>query len=216
MSSFVWCDIVVDIVLIAIICFGFIYGAKCGVVKVIEKPFKLLSSFVFAAIASVSLSSTIVFPAIKEPLLNKCSESIMKMCADKEEIPLFFKMIGVTKETLAENSVEVIANILEPVFLILAVIITFFVAYLLGKLLLSIAFGILNLILNIGFLKYISRLLGAVIGLAVFFVIASIAANAFGLFASLDLLKNVEFFSEFTGGVVYDAIKNVWTLFFGF
>lgn len=216
MDSIIWSNVVVDIVLIAIICFGFIYGARFGVVKVIAKPFKLLSSFVIASVAAVSLSTSVVLPAIKEPLLGKCSEQIIKMCADKDEVPLFFRMIGITKETLATDSVEIISNILEPVFLILSVIITFFVAYLLGKLLLSIAFGLLNLILNIGFLKYISRVLGAVLGLLVFFVIATVVANVFGFLVKLDLLKDVKFFAEFTGGFVYDAIKSAWTLFFGF
>lgn len=216
MSNIVLVDIIVDIVLIAIVCGGFIYGAKCGVVKVIEKPLKMLSSFILASIAAIAFSSKLVFPAIKGPIVENVSGYIVKSCEGKEDIPVFYKLMGVTRETIDAGAQSVSAELVEPAALILSVIITFFVVYILGKLILSLIFGLLNLILNFGVLKYISRAAGAVVGVAVFFVISTLVANVFGFCESLGLFKNVAFLSDFTGGFVFEFMINVWSGFFGF
>lgn len=216
MSNSVLINTIVDVVLIAIVCGGFIYGAKCGVVKVIAKPLKMLSSFILAAIAAIAFSSNLVFPAIKGPIVENVSAYIVKSCEGKDDIPVFYKLMGITRETVSAGAETVSTELVEPAALILSVIITFFTVYILGKLLLGLVFGLLNFVLNFGVLKYVSRVAGAVVGIAVFFVISTLVANVFGFCASLGLFKNVGLLSDFTGGFVFKFMMNVWSGFFGF
>ncbi len=210
-------NIIVDVVLVLIILAGFIYGAKCGVIKVLSKPLKWFSSFILAALAAISLSSKVVMPAIEGPIIEKFTERIVENWNDSGKVPLFFRLMGVSAESFATDVEALSAELLEPAILILAAIITFFAVLIFGKLILGLVLGLLNFIVNkIGVLRKISKISGAVLGLILFFIIASIFARVFELCASLELLADTAFFSEFTGGFIFDIMTGFWTGFFGF
>ncbi len=210
-------NIVIDIVLVLMICTGLIYGAKCGVIKVLSKPLKWFSSFILATIAAISLSSTVVMPAIEGPIIEKFSSSIVENWKESGEVPTFFKLMGVSAENFANDVESLSAELLEPAILILSAIITFFVVLIFGKIVLGIILGLLNFLVNrIGLLKKVSQISGAVIGVLLFFIMATVFAKVFELCASLELFKNIKFFSEFSGGFIFDFMTGIWTIFFGF
>ncbi len=217
MSSIVWSNVVIDILLVVITCGGFIYGAKCGIIKVLSKPLKWFSSFILASIAAVSLSSTVVMPAIEGPIVNKFSERVVENWNKTGEVPTIFKLMGVNNENFAADVETISADFLKPVILILSAIITFFAVLLLGKIVIGIVLGLLNFLVNrIGIMKIVSKISGAVVGLLLFFIIATAFARVFELCASLDLLANIKFFGEFSGGFIFDFMTRIWTKFFGF
>ncbi len=210
-------NIVIDIVLVLIICSGFLYGAKCGVIKVLSKPLKWFSSFILATIAAISLSSTVVMPAIEGPIVEKFSDRIVENWNKTGDVPVFFKLMGVTEESFASDVESLSAELLEPAILILAAIITFFVVLIFGKIILGLLLGLLNFLVNkIGILKKVSQISGAVIGVLLFFIMATLFARVFAICASLDLLADISFFGEFTGGLVFEFMNGIWTGFFGF
>ncbi len=212
----IWSNILVDIFLVAVVCSGFVFGAKRGIISVIRMPMRLLSSFVLAAVASVTLSSAVVMPLIKDPIISSISEKVVAYYGKNGEVPGLLKLMKVTPEMLASGTESVAAEIIEPAILVLSVIVTFFVTYLFGKIAIGIVLGLLNMLLSIGPLKKFSKISGAVIGILVFFVFATIIAKIFGLCISLGVFSKLSFFDGFDGGFVFDFMENVWKGFFGF
>ncbi len=207
-------NLIVDLIILLIIGGGLAYGSIFGIIKVVEKPLKWLSSFVLATLAAVSLSSKLVLPLIEGPLMDKAADYIAERCTGEGGIPIFYRLMGVTEEKLASGADAVAADLVAPAATMLSVILTFFVVLIFGKLLLGLGFGCLNLIFKIDGLKTVSRYLGAVVGLLLGFVLALLLSSLFGFCNSILLFEDVGFLNEFTGGPVFKLMSNIWSALF--
>lgn len=207
-------DVLFDVLLLLVIGFGVFYGIYKGFIKVLEIPFKMVSSFILAFLASTYLSSTLVLPLIEEPIVDRMSSYIVERCTEGKSIPVFYRLLGINEAALDSGIEAIAADIVSPMVTIISAVITFIVALILGKIIISLIFSLINLVFKIKPLRRISKVLGGILGFIVFFVIASVFVGVMMLCDSIGLLDKVGFLSGFEGGYVYKFVTLVWSAFF--
>jgi len=203
-------DVIIDVILAATVLSGVLFGAYKGVIRVLEIPFKFISSFILALLASAFLSSRVVLPLIEKPVVDKMSAYIVRRCSEDGEIPLFYRILGVTDVSLGGGIDTVARELVSPLVTIISVAVTFFVTLIVGKLIISLIFKLLNLVFTVGPLKTASRVLGSVTGFAVFFLISSLLA-ALVLLADTVGLLDFGIFKKFDGGFVFKFLTKFWS-----
>jgi len=218
-------NIIVDVILAVILLIGFVWGIKSGFINTVAKPVKLVLSIVLAFSCASLVGTGIVQPLIAAPVTNQLSTFLTDKCSEFittqniEELPTLIKfaayLAGINLEELVSdagqaNLVETIVTaIADPFLNLICTVIGFVLAYFAAKILLTIAFAIINSIVDNGVVGVANKILGCI------FTTVLAASVVWGLCAISDLILHLpfiyetDFAKEFTGGFIYMFFKNV-------
>ncbi len=209
-------NIVIDIILCAVIAAGVVFGIKLGFVKIAAKPAKFLLALLIAFSMCSSVAQEVVAPMIDEPVTNYVSDFLYENCGDitadnaNEELPTLLKFAaGMLDIDISEAAGEgdVIANLvdvlIDPVIKIISSIFAFFALYILLKILLSLAFWVINILLSGGMLGFVNKLFGVVFSTLVAIMLAwGIAVVLEFVFHTPAIAQNPTI-ADFDGGFIY-------------
>lgn len=217
-------NVILDIVLCLIMLIGLIVGLKKGFFAALGKPIKffiaLFLAFQFAAV----LSTAIIEPMISAPITNKISSFLMEKYADMsaettESLPTLIKLAaglcGVDLSAVAEGAeggeiiVSIVNAITTPAVRIVCTVFSFIVLFFLSKLVLALIFGIVNKIIDNGFVGVVNKILGCVFTGAVAFIACWGISSIFEFVIHLDAFAGQAWVNEFTGGFVYNFFKSI-------
>ena len=180
--------IFIEILLWVIIAVGTALGIKSGFIRMAAKPVKFVLAIVLAFSLCTAFAEGIVMPIIERPITNYIYDFLSENCPVltpeniTEELPTILKMAagmyGIDLEELALQYAEfdVIAEITNalasPVIEIFSLIIAFVLVYFIGKLLITLALALLDLIFSGGIFGALNRVLGGISGTVLSIVVA--------------------------------------------
>ena len=217
-------NLIVDGIIILILIIGIILGVKRGFVATVAKPVRIVASIGVSFMLCKPLSVKFVQPWIQKPLTEKWTAFLQEKCGEitaetaSTELPgimkLIAKLFGVDVNAAAEQAtttiVEAIANALaEPLANLAGVVLSFVALFLVTSIVCWLLFKIIDLIFNIGPLEIVNRIFGLVFGAAFSVIVVWALATGFDYVLTLGFLSNVEFLQGFTGGPVYQLVKQL-------
>lgn len=217
-------QIIVDLILTAFIVTGVVIGLKRGFIKTILKPVRFLGSFGIAVGCSAGFGRTVIGPIISKPIVNKISAHLYQYCPDitqatvEDELPTLLKIaaavFGIDVNSLStEDSHEfiqtVVANLAEPVVNVISMIFAFFALFFLSKLLITIAFLIINKFFDKGILGVPNKILGCVFCTLFAFTVSWLFTMLFDFVIHTNAFANVSWAYGFEGGIVYRLFKEL-------
>ena len=216
--------ILVDIIIVAILVSGIIYGIVRGFFLSVTRPFKWFCAIAIAISMSASFASAVVDPIIGEPLSNQLSDYLIErsdgITAEnvEDELPTLLKIAAkiadvdfdsIEGESEEEIVKEIIDKISSPVIHFFGVIISFFVLYFVSKILLSILIRLLNRWFAHGVFGVFNKVLGMIFCGGIAFVIAWLFVMLFSCFINTPLVEDSAWAKEFNGGIFYDFFKRM-------
>ena len=216
-------NLILDMILVGILVLGAFLGFKKGFVKSVEKPLKQLVSVGFAGMFARVFAEWAVVPIIGEPIFNGIRDFLYEKCSEfmlggtSDDIPTLIKaaaaLAGVELGPFEGGNSDVLAVLAEeialPIVNIIAVVISFVLLLIIGRLILALVFAIVNKLFDIGALKVLNKILGCVA--CVFFAVFT----AWGVVALFDFvigfpsIAETEVVQSFTGGFVYKIFKQL-------
>ena len=217
-------NIIVDLIIVAIVLLGALIGIKRGFIMTLAKPVRWVASIVIALSLCNSVATSIVQPAIEAPITNQISSYLAEECADitsenvTDELPTLLKLAAgivgvdiksVTGGTTADYISEIVDKLAVPAIHLIAIVISYFALYILSKILLSLAFSLINGILSGGIFGVANKILGFVFSTFLAFVTAWLLTSLFGYIINIPALKDVGWISSFKGGYVYRFFKEI-------
>lgn len=217
-------NIIVDILLVLLFALGGFLGFRKGFFYTATKPIKWLAAFILAFTLSTTVATNIIVPLINEPITNQISEFLVEKCADitpenlEDKLPTLIKIaaefanVDITMlegEGAAELIQKIVDTLSGPVIYLISMVISFFIVYLISKLLLAIIFWFLNLIFKSGVLGVVNKILGTVLGMFIAFSAMWSLIVAFEYILNIPAVANTAFAKAFDGGWVYGFIKSM-------
>ncbi len=214
-------NVLVDIIIVLTILIGAFIGYKRGFFLTITRPVRWFAALLLAFSLCDVVASGIIQPLIEAPLTNQISEYLTEKCGDitpdtvNEKLPTLLKLaaglVGVDVNGFSgENIIAAITESLAaPAIHLFAVIISFFLIYILSKLLLNVVILILNSIFDNGIIGLFNKILGVFFGTAFSFLIAWVAVMLFGYLVSIPAIADGEWAQGFTGGFFYNLLKSI-------
>ena len=214
-------NIIFDILLVVILVGGAVVGILKGFIKILSRPLKPILSIVIAMGLCSVVSSAIVEPIISEPVSNQISGFLYENCDNltpenfDEELPTLIKFAATTaginvNEILHEGEdviKSVVDSLISPVVTIISTIVAFVLVYIAARLLVSLAFWVINAVFNAGVFGVLNKTLGFITSflLAIFISWAFVSVVEyvihFPAFADSALV------ADFTGGFFYNLFK---------
>ncbi len=215
---------IVDIAFLLIMAIGIIAGIKLGFVKTVAKPVKLVLAVVIAFAFAANLSTAVVEPLISAPVTNQLTSFLSEKFSDisaetVDTLPTLVKfaagLCGVDIEEVATNAGEgsiigaIVSEITTPFTTIICTAVAFILLFFLSKLVLSLAFAIINRVIDNGIVGVANKIVGAVFMGALAFIVCWGAASVFELVIHLPVFADQTWVNEFSGGFVYKFLKSI-------
>ena len=216
--------IIVDLILTAFIVTGVVMGIKRGFIKTILKPVRFLGSFGIAVGCASGFANSVISPIIFDPIVNKVSAHLYQYCPDitqatvEEKLPTLLKVAAavfgidinnLTTEQSHEFIDTVVATLAAPVVNVISLIVSFFALFLISKLLITIAFLIINKFFDKGILGVPNKILGCIFCTLFAFTVSWFCTVAFDFIIHTQAFANVSWAYGFEGGVVYKLFKEI-------
>ena len=219
-------NIIVDIVLVALLLTGAIIGAVKGFIKTVAKPIKWVASLALSFSLAAPLGDGLIKPLILAPVSSQLSAYLNERYAEitaenaGSSLPLLIRIAagicGIDISDVATNAENaditvldaVINAITDPVVGIISVIIAFFALYIVSNLILSLVIAIINAIVDHGFVGVVNRIFGCILTLALSFVVVWLLVSVFDTIIAIPSVAEAEWVKEFTGGWIYNFLKN--------
>lgn len=216
--------IIVDLILTAFIVTGVVMGIKRGFIKTILKPVRFLGSFGIAVGCSAGFGRAVISPIIQKPIVNKISAHLYQYCPNitqataEDELPTLLKVaaaiFGIDINNLSPDQSEefiqsVVSSLAEPVVNVISMIFAFFALFFLSKLLITVAFLIINKIFDKGILGVPNKILGCVFCTLFAFTVSWLFTVVFDFIIHADAFANVSWAYGFEGGFVYKLFKEL-------
>lgn len=210
--------VVIEILLVAIIVFGTVFGVKKGFIEITAKPVKFIAALILAFNLCASIAEAIIAPMLYNPVVNYISEFMYENCASltaenaAEELPTLLKIAAAIfnidiAEAAASGTSTVIDNIIDaltaPVINVIAIIFSFIIVYFLAKLLLTLAIWLVNFLCKGGIIGAVNKILGFVFGALLSVIIAWAVAVLLDLIFHLPAFEGSELIANFEGGFFY-------------
>ncbi len=217
-------SIIVDVIITAIVLTGAILGVTRGFILTIAKPVKWVASILIALCLCNSVATSIVQPMIEEPITNQISSYLTEECDDitsenvEKELPTLLKLaagiVGVDVKSMTGGNTgdyisEIVNKLAIPAIHLIAVVISYFVLYLLSKILFSLAVSLINGILSGGIFGVVNKILGFIFSTSFAFLIAWLLTALFGYIIHLPSFSDVQWINSFEGGFVYKFFKEI-------
>ena len=218
-----WVNIIIDLIIVALIILGAIFGIKRGFFLAVTKPVKWLAALLLAFALSNVVADAIIQPLIEDPITNQITELLSEKCSDitaetaRDKLPTLLKLaaglVDVDINSMdAASSHELIAQIVDklaiPVIHLISVILSFVAVYFVSKIVLAILLVILNKFFDRGLFGVLNKVLGCIFGVAFSFVIVWLVVIIFGYVISLPSIAATEWASNFSGGFIYRFFKS--------
>ena len=203
---------------------GIIMGVKMGFIKTVAKPIRFVLSVVIAFTFAANFSAAIVEPLISAPVTNQLTSFLSDRFSDVsaetvETLPTLVKLAaglcGIDIVEVASNTGEgsiigaIVTEITAPFTSIICTVIAFIVLFFASKLVLTIAFAIVNKIIDNGIIGVANRIIGAVFMGALAFIVCWGAASIFELVIHLPVFEGQAWVDEFSGGFIYKFLKTI-------
>ena len=216
--------IIVDLILTAFIITGVVVGLKRGFIKTILKPVRFLGAFGIAVGCAEGFGRSVISPIISQPIINKVSAHLYQYCPNitqataEEELPTLLKVaaavVGVDVNNMSsEQSQEfiqtVVATLAEPVVNVISLIFAFFALFFLSKLLITVAFLIINKFFDKGILGVPNKILGCVFCTLFAFTVSWLFTMVFDFVIHTSAFANVSWAYGFEGGIVYKLFNEL-------
>ena len=216
--------IIVDLILTAFIVTGVVMGIKRGFIKTILKPVRFLGSFGIAVGCASGFASSVISPIIFDPIVNKVSAHLYQYCPDitqatvEEKLPTLLKIAAavfgidinnLTTEQSHEFIDTVVATLAAPVVNVISLIFSFFALFLLSKLLITIAFLIINKFFDKGILGVPNKILGCIFCTLFAFTVSWFFTVVFDFVIHTQAFSGVSWAYGFEGGIVYKLFKEI-------
>ena len=215
---------IVDIAFMLIFVIGVIVGIKMGFIKTVAKPVKFVLAVFIAFAFAANLSSTVISPLISAPITNQLTSFLEQKFADVtvetvDTLPTLVKfaagLCGVDLAEIASNPGEsgIIGSIVEqittPFANIICTVIAFILLFFLAKIVLGLAFAIIDKVLDNGLIGVVNKIIGAVFMGTFAFILCWCIAAVFELVINLPVFESQAWTQEFTGGFVYKFLKSI-------
>ncbi len=204
--------IVIDIILVSFIVIGIIVGIKRGFIRSVEAPIRFVGSLASAYLLASPLSVKVVEPMIGASLTNQLSDYLMSKCADPgAELPTLVKLAAsIVNVDLEGKTIEqIIVEIASPTVHVVTVIIMFVLLFFVSKLILKLAFKILDSVFNTSLLVIPNKIIGCILNALLGAVTAWIGVFVFNFVIHLDSMAEVRWAAEFVGGPIYNFFLNL-------
>ena len=213
-----------DVILVSIVLLGALFGFKRGFILTVTKPVKWFLAFLLAFLLASTVSKYIVQPMIEEPLTNQITKYIVEECDTitpenvEEELPTLLKLAAgafdVDLASIADGGSEpfvykLVSELTVPAAHLVSLILSFFITYILAKILLSISISLLNHVFEVGVLDTFNKILGFIFGAGFAFVSAWLLVVIFDYGISIPAIAKTEFAAAFDGGLIYDFFKKM-------
>ena len=207
-------NIIFDILLVVILVGGAVVGILKGFIKILSRPLKPILSIVIAMGLCSVVSSAIVEPIISEPVSNQISGFLYENCDNltpenfDEELPTLIKFAattaGINVNEILHEGEDVIKSVVDS---LISPVVAFVLVYIAARLLVSLAFWVINAVFNAGVFGVLNKTLGFITSflLAIFISWAFVSVVEyvihFPAFADSALV------ADFTGGFFYNLFK---------
>ena len=217
-------NIILDLIFIAIMVFGIVFGIKRGFINTIAKPVKFVLAIFIAFTLCANLSEAVVKPLIAAPITGQLTsyltERFSEVTAETvDTLPTLVKLAaGLCGVDIAEIATEtgdgsviaaIVEKITDPFATIVCTAVAFVLVLIAAKIVLSIIFAIINKIVDNGLIGAINRILGCVVTTALAFIVCWAIAAVFELVIHLPVFEGQAWVNEFTGGFVYKLLKSI-------
>lgn len=211
-------EIIIDVILCALIVFGVVFGVKKGFINLAARPVKAVAAIVIAFSCCSALATSVVTPMIDAPITNYVKDFLYDNCSSltaeniNEELPTLIKIaaavFGINVTDVAGNATTsvvdaVVENLTGPVINVISIIIAFVALYIFSKIVLNIAFWLIDLIFKRGVFGALNRILGLVFGAAVSILASWALAAILSVIFHLPIFEGNELIANFEGGFVY-------------
>ena len=214
-------NIILDIILVAILVIGAIWGVRKGFIGAIAKPVKLLLSLVCSYTLCRGVSEKIVKPLISHPISSQISEILKAKYSDitsvtSGDLPTLIKLAAIIGN-IDLNNVEaegsqyidtVIAKITDPAVSLVALVLSFVLLFVALILFFSVLIFILDRMIDNGFAGVMNKIAGCIFTFSFAFGLVWCIASSIEFVFSVPALAETEAIKEFTGGFVYRFFKS--------
>lgn len=214
-------NIIFDILLVGILLGGAILGILKGFIKILSKPLKPIFSIVIALSLCGAVASAIVEPIISEPVSNQISGFLYENCENltpenfEEELPTLIRFAATTagidvNELLSEGEdvvKSVVDTLIAPVIRIISTIVAFVLIYIAARLLVSLAFCIINAVFNAGVFKVLNKTLGFITSFLMAVFISWAFVSVIEYVIHFPAFVDSALVEDFTGGAIYNLFK---------
>ena len=204
--------IVADVILVSFVLIGFIIGLKRGFIRSVQAPLCFVGSLASAYMLADPVSVNLIEPMIGASLTKQLSEYLMSNCSDPSaELPTLVKLAaGIVNIDLEGKTIEqIILEIASPTVHVVTVIIMFIVLCFVSKLVLKLAFKILDSIFNSSILVIPNKIIGCALNALIGAVFSWVTVFVFNFVIHLDSMSEVAWAQEFVGGPVYNFFLNL-------
>lgn len=216
--------IIVDILITAILAAGIVMGIRRGFFLTATKFVKWFAALAIAFSLSGAVATAIIEPLIEDPMTNQISDYLADKCDNltpdnvEDELPtvlkLAAKIVDVDLKSFEEESGEsfitqLVEKLADPVIHLFAVVLAFFLLYILSKILLSIMIALLNNLFKHGVLGVCNKILGCVFCGFIAFIAAWIFVLLFSYVINVPFIEKAAWARNFDGGFLYDFFKRM-------
>lgn len=214
-------NIILDVLLVGILIGGGAVGIVRGFIKILAKPLKPILAIVIAMSICGAVSSAIVEPIISEPVSNQISGFLYENCKEltpdnlEEELPTLIKIAaataGVDIGEIVKDGEDVIKSVVDslitPVVSIISTIVAFVLVYIAARLLVSLAFWVINAVFNAGVFGVLNKMLGFVTSLLMAVFVSWALVSLVEYVIHFPAFADSAVVADFTGGFVYNLFK---------
>lgn len=214
-------NIVLDIILVAILVIGAIWGIKKGFIGAIAKPVKLTLALVMSYTTCRGLSEKIVMPLISHPISSQIAEILKSKYSDitsvsSGDLPTLVKLAaiigGIDLNNIEADGAEyidlVIARITEPAVSVISLMISFVLLFIVLMVIFSVLIYIIDRMIDNGVAGAMNKIAGCLFTLVFAFGIVWCIASSIEFIFSVPALAETEAIKEFTGGFIYRFFKS--------
>ena len=207
-----------ELILLGVLGAGVYLGLKVGFVSIMAKPVKIFASLMLAVAICGGLARGIIAPIIDAPITNYISSFLYENCSaitpesTVDELPTLLKIsaavFNIDVYAVAANAngniIEAIVSTLaDPAVYVIAVVISFALAYLIGRFIFSFALFLIDVFVKGGLLGKINKSLGVVFGVGIAFICAWAFAGFVEYILNTRIIALSEAVSSFRGGLLY-------------
>ncbi len=214
-------NIILDILIVGILIGGGAIGIVRGFIKILAKPLKPILAIVIAMSLCSAVSAAIVEPIISEPVSNQISGFLYENCENitpdnlEEELPTLIKIaattVGIDVSEIVGDGEDVIKSVIDtliaPVVGIISTIVAFILVYAASRLLVSLAFWIINAVFNAGVFGVLNKVLGFVTSFLMAIFVSWALVSVVEYVIHFPAFADSAMTAEFTGGFVYNLFK---------
>ena len=175
----------------------------------------MFATFLTAYWLANPISTYIIEPMVRTPITSQIKGYLLENCPNinplnaSEELPTLLKLaasvMDIDVASLSSENIisEIVDSLAAPAVHFISVIITFIVLLFVCKILYSILLSIIASLFDKGAIGVPNKVLGLLFGLMEAFIICWLFSVIFDFFIHLSIFENVQWMSEFRGGILY-------------